>query len=99
MPLRVELWEDGALVDGAEEWWDGVERAVLAEACHYPLLTSINPYGDLTVPPDRLQDLAGECRRLAQSSSGRLRILMLKIADLCDRASAGDNAELRFNGD
>jgi hypothetical protein len=33
MAVRVELWEARALVAGVQEWWDGVERALLtAEA-------------------------------------------------------------------
>jgi hypothetical protein len=30
MALRVELWNRGTLLEGAEEWWDGVEAALEA---------------------------------------------------------------------
>jgi hypothetical protein len=98
MALRIELWERDALIDGVEEWWDGVEAALEASEDEYPILDSVSPYGELTVPCDRLRDLAGESSRLAESTTGRVRALLLKIADLCARATATD-FELRFNGD
>lgn len=98
MALRIELWERGALIDGVEEWWDGVEAALETSADHYPILDSVSPYGELTVAWDRLRDLAGEASRLAETTTGRARALLLKIAELCARATATD-FELRFNGD
>jgi len=98
MALRIELWERGAPVDGVEEWWDGVEAALEASEDEFPILDSVNPYGELTIPCDRLADLAGESRRLAETTTGRVRALLVKIADLCARATATD-FELRFNGD
>jgi hypothetical protein len=98
MALRIELWQNGALVDGVEEWWDDVESALEGADGEYPILDSISPYGDRTIPPDRLQDLAIECSTLAQTGSERLRSLLRKLADLCGRASESQ-AELRFSGD
>lgn len=99
MAVRVELWEGGTLIDGVEEWWDGIEQALLAAADEYPIIESISPYGDVRIPADRVADLAAECRQLGQASTGKLRSLLLKIAELCDRAAAMDDAQLRFNGD
>jgi|SRR6185437_16036827 hypothetical protein len=99
MPVRVELWESSVLVDGVEEWWDGIERALLPAEGEYPILESISPYGDVRIPADRLSDLADECRRLSKASTGKVRSLLCKIADLCDRARETGDAELRFNGD
>jgi len=98
MALRVELWKGGVLVDGVEEWWDDVESALSAADGDYPVLTSVSPYGELVIAPDRLRDLASESRRLA-ADAGRAGTLLQKIADLCQRALAAPDAELRFNGD
>lgn len=99
MALRIELWEQGSLVDGVEAWWDDVEGALDIAPGDYPILDSISPYGDFVVAFASLQDLAGECLRLAQAATGTLEGLLSKIADLCARASMTTDAELRFNGD
>lgn len=100
MALRIELWENGSLVDGVEEWWDDVEIAVAAAGNDCPILESISPYGELSLAPALLGDLADECRRLAgQAAQPRVGELLLKIAGLCERAAESDAAELRFNGD
>lgn len=99
MALRIELWEHGMLTGGVEEWWDEIESALDAAKNDYPILGSVSPYGELVVVYNRLTDLADESRRLAEATTGRVRALLLKIADLCDRASMATDAELRFNGD
>jgi hypothetical protein len=99
MALRIELWEDGALTGGIEEWWDDVEIALDGAESDYPILETVSPYGELVVAYDRLADLAAESRRLAGATKGRVHALMLSIADLCDRAFAATDAELRFSGD
>ena len=100
MPLRIELYEAGSLVDGVEEWWDDVANAVATAASDYPLLTSISPYGDLDLSPGMLEALAEECRRLASETTiKRLADLLLKTADLCERAATSEAAVLRFDGD
>jgi hypothetical protein len=97
--LRIELWECGVLTGGIEEWWDDVERALDSAANQYPILDSVSPYGELVVAHDRLADLATESRRLAARNPGHVRALLLKIAELCDRASVSTDAQLRFDGD
>jgi hypothetical protein len=99
MALRIELWESGRLIDGVEEWWDGVEAALAAAEDAYPLLDGVSPYGDFRVAPDRLRDLAVESRALAATTTGSVRTLLLKLGDLSDRAASATDAELRFNGD
>jgi hypothetical protein len=93
------LWQDGALVDGIDEWWDDVELALTNVDGDYPLLDGVDPYGDLTLPRDRLDDLARECRDLAGRSQPNASALLLKLADLCDRAIARPGTFLQFNGD
>ncbi len=97
--LRIELREHGTLVDGIEDWWDDVEGALVTAQADFPILDSIGPYGDLVIASDRLQDLAGECLRLAETANGRSQVLLRKIADLCVKAIMTSDAELRFNGD
>jgi hypothetical protein len=99
MALRIELWEHGTLTGGVEEWWDDVELALDDAERDHPILDSVSPYGELVVAHDRLPDLADECRRLADTIGGRAGALLLRIADLCDRAAASNDAELRFDGD
>jgi hypothetical protein len=97
--VRVELREGGVLVAGVEHWWDDVEAALGREEEHFALLESINPYGQVIVPRERLMDLADECRRLGPRVGGSVETLLLKIAELCDRAASGADSELRFDGD
>ena len=99
MPVRVELWQDGVLVDGVEQWWDRVEAALDREQEDFALLESISPYGQVRIPHECLLDLAGECRRLSLRAGGAVEPLLLKIAELCDRAAATSEVELRFDGD
>lgn len=99
MALRIELWERGTVVDGVEEWWDGVEGALATAEDDYPILDSISPYGELIVAHDRLLDLAAESSRLAETTSGRVGDLLQRIAALCERATGATDAELRFDGD
>jgi hypothetical protein len=99
MSVRVELWLDGVIVDGVEEWWDSVEATLENDPDDYALLESISPYGQVRIPHERLVDLAEECRRLLGSAQGPARFLLLRIADLCERGSAAPDAELRFEGD
>ncbi len=99
MSLRVELWLDGVLADGLEEWWDRVEAAIDSAPGNFPLLASISPYGQARIPHGRLADLADECRRLQPSAIGSAGALLLRIADLSDQGFATSDAELRFEGD
>jgi hypothetical protein len=97
--LRIELWQHGVLTGGVEECWDAVESALDVGMGEYPILDSVSPYGELVVAHGRLADLADESRRLAATTTGQVHALLLKIANLCEQASAATDAELRFNGD
>ncbi len=99
MAVRVELREGGVLVAGVEQWWDDLEEALGREEEHFALLESISPYGQVNIPRERLSDLADECRRLGPRVGDSVKSLLLKIAELCDRAAAGADSELRFDGD
>lgn len=99
MAVRIELSIRGTVVDGAEEWWDDVESALEASEHVLPILESISPYGEVTVPRDRLRDLAYECRLLQPMSTPRIQSLLQKIWELCEMAFETPDAELRFDGD
>lgn len=86
-------------MDGIEQWWDGVEAALELDEEDFILLRGISPYGQVHVPHECLVDLASECRRLASCASSSVEALLLKIAELCDLAAAGSDAELRIEGD
>ena len=99
MAVRIELWDSGVLVDGVEQWWDDVEAALDATEDDLPILASISPYGQVTIPHNRLSDLADECRRLQPTSPERIQTVLSKIAQLSERAATAANAELRLEGD
>ncbi len=99
MAVRIELWDDGVLVDGLEQWWDDVEAALDSTEEDLPILASISPYGEVTIPHDCLLDLADECRRLQPTSQERIQTVLSKIAQLSERAVTASDAELRFEGD
>ena len=97
--MRVEAVVDGVVVDGVEEWWDGVEAAAHRSPSQYPLLAAISPYGAWRVPTERLADLAEECTQLADGQASGTQAFLSRIADLTRRTIAGQFTELRFNGD
>jgi hypothetical protein len=99
MAVRIELRKSGAPIDGVEEWWDGVEAALGTAKESYPILDSISPYGEVSIPRDRLADLADECRRLRLRSTERVGALLLKIAELSERVIDDPHTELWFDGD
>lgn len=99
MAIRIELRVRGTVIDGAEEWWDDVENALEASEHTLPILESISPYGELTVPHDRLLDLANECRLLQPMGTPRIQSLLQKVWELCEMAFVTPDAELRFEGD
>ena len=98
MALRIELWRNGVLQGGVENWWDGVERALGLSDEDFPLLARISPYGDTTMSSADLSALAKEARGLALYADASTRELLLKLSELCEEA-LGLKAELRFNGD
>jgi hypothetical protein len=97
--LRVELRAAGLAVDGVEVWWDDVEVALSVNAGSYPILDTISPYGDARIPDERLVELAGECRRLANDCQTDARTALLEIADLAERTARLPDYEMRFDGD
>lgn len=101
MAVTIELWVDGKLVDGTERWWDEVELWLARDNArlHYPLLASIDPYGDRVIPQQRLPDLMDEVERAALSAPSSVATLARKLAALCDAGIRARSAELRFNGD
>lgn len=96
---RVEARVDSVARDGVEAWWDEVEGAAHRAPHHYPLLSGISPYGDVTIPVDRLSELATECDAMTAESGPRTNALLMRIADLARRTVAGEFDELRFDGD
>lgn len=99
MAVCVELWEGGVLVAGVEHWWDDTEAALGQQEERFAPLESISPYGQVSIPHQRLLDLADECRRLGPRVGDSVKSFLFKIAELCDRAAAGADSELRFDGD
>ena len=101
MTVRIELWVDGQLVGGAEEWWDYIEASIPdgEEAVGFPLLRRVDPYGDVLFEREELGALAVEVRRLVPQALEQARPSLEKLADLCDEGNVGTAAELRFIGD
>ena len=98
MALVIELLKDGAAIDGTEEWWDDIAAALAATDDDYPILSTVDPHGDWTLPPAYLPDLTAECMKLARTSPERLRAILTRLADLSGRATS-IGAALRFDGD
>jgi hypothetical protein len=101
MAIRIELWIDNQLVDGAEQWWDDIE-ASLPEGegeASCPMLDRVDPYGDVLLEPDEMRALAVEARRFLTQAPERVRTFLEKLAELCDKGGLDERAELRFLGD
>lgn len=102
MAIRIELWTDEGLVGGAEQWWDDVESALperdLAEQT-YPILSRIDPYGDIVIGRVDMGALAAELDELALQARPSVRAFADQLAGLCRRGLSAAAAELRFLGD
>jgi hypothetical protein len=99
--MRIELWIDGLLVGGAEQWWDDIEASLAgAEAeSDFPMLSRVDPYGDVSFEGEVLSGLAAEVRRFSPQAPERVQPFLDKLAALCDQGGQGSQAELRFLGD
>lgn len=102
MSITVELWISGRIADGVEQWWDDIDLW-LAESperrVEYPLLASVDPYGEHTFPWNALPILRDEARRVAASAPPTIARFATKLATLCGNGLEADAAELRFSGD
>lgn len=101
MAINIELWIDDRIAGGVGEWWDDVE-ASLAEsraAKEFPMLSRVDPYGDVTFGREDMQALAIEARRLSPLARERARPFLDKLASLCDEGGRAERSELRFRGD
>ncbi|MEV4260227.1 hypothetical protein [Kribbella sp. NPDC049584] len=100
MAIRIELWVDGRLVDGAEEWWDDIEASLDDEdGGGFPMLRRVDPYGDVVFEKEELGALAGEVRHLIPRVPVRVGTFLEKLAGLCDEGGTGTSSRLRFLGD
>lgn len=99
MAITIELWVEERLVSGIEHWWDDVETALGSESADFPLLSGVDPYGEVRLQEPFIGDLSKECRALAVNASSRLQPFLLELADLADKGARAGNAEVRFIGD
>lgn len=99
MAVSVELWAQGRLVDGFEQWWDDVEAALQVSGLELPVLRNVDPYDEVQLPRTQLGDLIDECRQLSLTSPPNVSKILLKIAQLSDEALRHPDSALWFNGD
>jgi hypothetical protein len=101
MAVRVELWIDGRVVDGAEPWWDDIEGAFPAGEgeAGFPMLGRVDAYGDVLFEQEGLGPLAAEVRRFLPQAPEGVRPFLRKLTELCEEGGRGTGAELRFLGD
>jgi hypothetical protein len=101
MAITIELWIDGVLVDGAEQWWDGIEALMRDEQskAECPILNKVDPYGDLVVDRGTLAELSIEADRLRAQAPRKLRGFLERLSALSDAGARATQAELRFLGD
>lgn len=99
MALVIELRSHGNVLGGMEEWWDPVDLALGDQRWRFPVLSTVDPYADAVIAGQQLEQLAAEARSLAETAHESAARLLLRLADLCDRASQLDGGDLRFEGD
>ncbi|WP_109508518.1 hypothetical protein [Nocardioides speluncae] len=99
MTVRIELWLDGALVGGADHWWDDIEGVLNAIDGGFPQLRKVDPYGVAIFASSALDELGREARELSRSAPNRAAGELSRIAELCDDSHRATSAELRFLGD
>jgi hypothetical protein len=97
MAIRIELWADGRIVGGLEAWWDRMEIALPVDrSTKYPLLSRVDPYGDIIFEGAELESLAGELRTFVTDSPESLRPLLTDLIGLCDEGLVARDAKLKF---
>jgi hypothetical protein len=102
MTVRIELWDGNALVGGAETWWDDVEAQLSESAVatrQYPVLSRIDPYGDVVIPRSDFPQLIADLQNCAADASPPLVKVLNKLVALAEQGLSTDAAELRFLGD
>ncbi len=101
MAVRIELWVDGRVVDGAEQWWDDIEAAFPTDEgeAGFPMLGRVDGYGDVLFAREELGALAAEVRRFVPRAPESVRLFLEKLIELCEEGDRGARAELRFLGD
>lgn len=65
MAIAIELWSEGRLVDGMEQWWDDYEGWLgsIDGERRYPRLSQVDPYGFMTIQGDDIHVLLSELQR------------------------------------
>lgn len=102
MAITIELWADEQLVDGAESWWDDVERWLASTPGSeqtYPLLSQVDPYGFVTLRNEDIQSLKVELEQASLTAPAKVVEIVARLIELCQAAAAQSSAELRFVGD
>jgi hypothetical protein len=101
MAVRIELWIDGRVVDGAEQWWDDIEAALAADdrKAEFPMLGRVDAYGDVLFEREELGALAADVRRFMSHAPESVRPFLERLTELCEAGDRGTAAELRFLGD
>ena len=99
MSLLIELKVVGKTVDGTETWWDDVETAMRGRRNRFPVLSTIDPYDDIVLDQDDLNELLAELGDLATDPRTADVLLVSKLIDLCKQVLRNPNAVLSFTGD
>ncbi|MEU4192305.1 hypothetical protein AB0E69_10420 [Kribbella sp. NPDC026611] len=99
MSVRVELWIEGRLVGGAEQWWDDITATLRGMSRSSQCSRGVDPYIDVLFEREELTDLAAEAHRFSHQAPDHLRPFLQKLAELCREGSRAATSELRFLGD
>jgi hypothetical protein len=97
MAISIELRVDGQVVNGIEMWWDDLDVALTGRDEEYPLLSRVDPYGDVVFGANVLDGVLAELEKLANSEPHLSNIA--KIRALCIEGLSSEQSELRFSGD
>jgi hypothetical protein len=98
--ISIELWVDGRLVDGAEQWWDDIERLLVEDETRsqVPDVEACGPYGDVLFDVEGLAALAAEVRQLVPQAPAGVRTFLEKLAGLCDDGGIGAGLAVTLPG-
>lgn len=100
MAVRIELWTNGRIADGVDEWWDDMESWLPDDTpSRYPLLDLVDPYGDVVLHRDELAALRTELEAFMGQAPESLRQFITKLIALCETGLVATDSELRFLGD
>ena len=98
MAVVVELLDGGNVVSGTETWWDEMEAVLEGRSDDFPVLSKVDPYGDVIISAEQFDELIEEARVLVSVPRAPI-ALIDRLRELAALGLSFQQPALRFRGD